>query len=98
MAREKNEAADAAKAIGNECDFSIGDASNEGTVVTAIELAVEKFGSLDGLHHVAGCSGRKKGDGPLHDSTLEGWNFTLEQNLTSVYLSNSAAVQKFFRT
>jgi NAD(P)-dependent dehydrogenase (short-subunit alcohol dehydrogenase family) len=47
------------------------------------------------LYHVAGGSGRKFGDGPLHELTLEGWNKTLELNLTSLMLSNQAAVKKF---
>ncbi len=35
------------------------------------------------------------GDGPLHELTLDGWNKTLELNLTSLMLSNQAAVKKF---
>jgi hypothetical protein len=42
------------------------------------------------LYHVAGGSGRKFGDGPLHELTMEGWNKTLELNLTSLMLSNQA--------
>ena len=35
------------------------------------------------------------GDGPLHELTLDGWNKTLELNLTSLMLSNQAAVRQF---
>ena len=35
------------------------------------------------------------GDGPLHEITLEGWNKTLELNLTSLMLSNQAAIREF---
>src|SRR5690606_20124093 len=72
-----------------------GDAIHEGTASQAIELCVEKWGGFDGLYHVAGGSGRKMGDGPLHEMTMEGWNKTLELNLTSVMLSNRAAVRFF---
>lgn len=72
-----------------------GDATEEDTAPRAIELCLEDWGSFDGLYHVAGGSGRKMGDGPLHDITLEGWNKTLELNLTSVMLSNRAAVRAF---
>lgn len=72
-----------------------GDASLENTAKDAIELCVSTFGDFDGLYHVAGGSGRRMGDGPLHDITLEGWNFTFELNLTSMFLSNQAAVRKF---
>jgi NAD(P)-dependent dehydrogenase (short-subunit alcohol dehydrogenase family) len=44
---------------------------------------------------VAGGSGRKFGDGPLHEISLEGWNQTLSLNLTSLMLSNQAAVKAF---
>ncbi|MEM6767579.1 MAG: SDR family oxidoreductase [Bacteroidota bacterium] len=71
------------------------DARIEGTTEKAIERCVEEFGSFDGLFHVAGGSGRKWGDGPLHELSLEGWQKTMDLNLTSVMLSNQAAVQHF---
>lgn len=70
-----------------------GDATEEAVAKKAIELCVEKFEGFDGLYHVAGGSGRKFGDGPLHELTLEGWNKTLQLNLTSLMLSNKAAVE-----
>ena len=74
-----------------------GDASHARTAADAIELAVKQFGGFDGLYHVAGGSGRKHGDGPLHEVTDEGWNYTLQENLTSVFYSNRAAVQMLLR-
>jgi NAD(P)-dependent dehydrogenase (short-subunit alcohol dehydrogenase family) len=71
------------------------DATHPETAVNAIETCLELFGSFDGLYHVAGGSGRKFGDGPLHEISLDGWNKTLEINLTSLMLSNQAAVKKF---
>ncbi len=73
----------------------VGDATAENTAKSAIELCLSEFGGFDGLYHVAGGSGRKYGDGPLHELTLEGWNKTFELNLTSLMLSNQAAVQTF---
>ncbi|MEX2594925.1 MAG: SDR family oxidoreductase [Anditalea sp.] len=72
-----------------------GDATQEDTASRAIELCLKEWGNFDGLYHVAGGSGRRMGDGPLHEITLEGWNKTLELNLTSVMLSNRAAVKAF---
>jgi NAD(P)-dependent dehydrogenase (short-subunit alcohol dehydrogenase family) len=71
------------------------DASKEGTADEAIESCITSLGGFDGLYHVAGGSGRKFGDGPLHELTLDGWNKTLELNLTSLMLSNRAAIKKF---
>jgi NAD(P)-dependent dehydrogenase (short-subunit alcohol dehydrogenase family) len=85
----------AEKELGENAKAFQGDASHENTSKDAIELCIATFGDFDGLYHVAGGSGRKMGDGPLHDITLEGWNFTFELNLTSMFLSNQAAVRKF---
>src|SRR6186997_250001 len=50
-----------------------GDATDRAVVDTVIETAVQMYGRLDGLYHVAGGSGRRLGDGPLHEITDEGW-------------------------
>ena len=34
-------------------------------------------GRLDAVYSVAGISGRRYGDGPLHEATLEGWETVL---------------------
>ncbi|MGC4231432.1 MAG: SDR family oxidoreductase [Niabella sp.] len=81
--------------LGKPCKGYTGDACDADTAVNAIELCIDAFGGFDGLYHVAGGSGRKMGDGPLHEITLEGWNRTMELNLVSLMLSNQAAVKKF---
>jgi NAD(P)-dependent dehydrogenase (short-subunit alcohol dehydrogenase family) len=72
-----------------------GDATANGTADKAIKNCIRQFGGFDGLYHVAGGSGRKFGDGPLHELTREGWEYTLSLNLTSLMLSNQAAVRSF---
>ncbi|HWG45173.1 MAG TPA: SDR family oxidoreductase [Gemmataceae bacterium] len=57
--------------------------------------AVAFLGGLNVLYHVAGISGRRFGDGPLHECTDEGWDATLTANLTSTFLTNRAAVRCF---
>ena len=74
-----------------------GDATDSATSEALIALAVEQFGSLSGLYHVAGGSGRSHGDGELHEMTDEGWEFTLDLNLTSLAYSNRAAIRHFLR-
>ena len=73
----------------------VGDATDPRTATDAIDKCLHSFGSFNGLYHVAGGSGRKFGDGPLHELSLDGWNRTLNLNLTSLMLSNQAAVKKF---
>lgn len=69
-----------------------GDATETGTAQRAIERCIQHFGAFDGLYHVAGGSGRRFGDGPLHEITPEGWEYTMKLNLTSLMFSNQAAV------
>jgi meso-butanediol dehydrogenase / (S,S)-butanediol dehydrogenase / diacetyl reductase len=52
----------------------------------AVAAAVERFGRLDVLVCAHGGSGRGFGDGPVDECTEDGWNATLELNLTSVFL------------
>ena len=72
------------------------DAMDPETARKAVQLAVMNFGRLHGLYHVAGGSGRRWGDAALHEVTDEGWERTLQLNLTSMMYSNRAAVNQFF--
>ena len=81
--------------LGEKSQGIVADAVNPETAINAIDTCISKYQGFDGLYHVAGGSGRKMGDGPLDTLTLEGWNKTMELNLTSLMLSNQAAVKKF---
>lgn len=80
-----------------QSEVFLGDATDPATAPNAIALATERFGPLNGLYHVAGGSGRRMGDGPLHEITDAGWEFTLQLNLTSLFYSNRAAVGQFLK-
>lgn len=73
------------------------DATSLEAAERAVALAVESFGKLDALYHVAGGSGRSKGDGPLHEITDDGLRYTLDLNLSSIILSNRAAIRQFLK-
>lgn len=73
------------------------DATNETVAEDAIKYCIEKYNGFDGLLHVAGGSGRSFGDGPLHEMNVEAWDKTLTLNLTSVMLSNKAAINAFLQ-
>ena len=85
----------ARSALGSNARVMSGDASMPETAQLAIKEALNEFGSFHGLYHVAGGSGRRKGDGPLHEVTDEGWKYTIDLNLTSVFYSNRAAIRQF---
>ena len=89
---------DNARAVDEFGDDVVGisaDACDPGTADQAIATALERFGRVDALYHVAGGSGRRRGDGPLHEVTDEGVEFTLDLNLKSLIYSNRAAVRHF---
>ncbi|WP_304233593.1 SDR family NAD(P)-dependent oxidoreductase [Jiulongibacter sediminis] len=85
----------AGQILGQNTRVLAADAIKPETAQKAVELCISEFGDFDGLYHVAGGSGRRFGDGPLHELTLEGWQKTFDLNLTSLMLSNQAAVKKF---
>lgn len=95
VGRNPDSCKEAEGALGEGAVSVSGDATNPTTIKKAIKKAHETFGTINGLFHVAGGSGRKWGDGPLHNITLEGWNKTMELNLTSLMLSNQAMVNYF---
>jgi NAD(P)-dependent dehydrogenase (short-subunit alcohol dehydrogenase family) len=97
VGRDPGRASGAEEVLGLSARKLVGDAIKPETAERAIEMALEEFGAFHGLYHVAGGSGRRAGDGPLHEATVEGWEYTLRLNLTSVFLSNHAAVRQFLR-
>ena len=96
VGRNERSAATAGHELGQQhADTMVGDAVEPRTAPRAIQLALDRFGRFDGLYHVAGGSGRAKGDGPLHEVTDEGIDYTIDLNFKSVLYSNRAAVQQF---
>jgi NAD(P)-dependent dehydrogenase (short-subunit alcohol dehydrogenase family) len=73
------------------------DATSATEVEALFAETVKLLGGLDVLYHVAGSSGRKHGDGPLHECTDAGWHATLDANLKSVFLTNRAAIRQFLK-
>jgi NAD(P)-dependent dehydrogenase (short-subunit alcohol dehydrogenase family) len=89
------ESKSAENTLGPQAVSITADANSPSTAAMAIELCIERFGGMDGLYHVAGGSGRKFGDGPLHEMQDDGWQKTLHWNLDSLMYSNKAALQYF---
>ena len=91
--------AETTEAAGRELGSGVvsltGDATDPEVAEEAVKLAVGRFGRVDALYHVAGGSGRSKGDGPVHELTDEGLGYTLDVNLKSVFYSNRSAVRQF---
>lgn len=97
VGRDDEHLAAARETLGARARVLAGDATRPETAPAAIETALDLLGGFHGLYHVAGGSGRKFGDGPLHEITDAGWEATLSLNLTSVFYSNRAAVRQFLK-
>ncbi|MBZ0255298.1 SDR family oxidoreductase [bacterium] len=95
--RDDEYLADARKQLGGGVVILTGDAMQPGLANQAVDTAVERFGALHGLYHIAGGSGRRKGDGPLHEASDQGWDYTIQLNLTSLFYSNRAALKQMMR-
>jgi NAD(P)-dependent dehydrogenase (short-subunit alcohol dehydrogenase family) len=95
VGRRPASAVSAQEQLGPVAHAIAADACHPATAPRAIEETLSRFGRFDGLYHVAGGSGRRLGDGPLHELTDEGWHATLDLNLTSLMFSNRAAVRQF---
>ncbi len=82
------------EAAGGTCKWHAADLRREPDVTRAF-AAFDRMGRrLDAVYSVAGISGRRFGDGPLHEATLEGWETVLSTNATSQFLVARAALQR----
>jgi NAD(P)-dependent dehydrogenase (short-subunit alcohol dehydrogenase family) len=72
--------ADEIAAAGGDCGWARADLTIEDEADRATQLCLDRYGRIDGLFAVAGGSGRRFGDGPLHEMDLGGWEATLRLN------------------
>jgi NAD(P)-dependent dehydrogenase (short-subunit alcohol dehydrogenase family) len=75
------------------CDYHIADLTRSDAVAVAVERCVARYDRVDALFNAAGISGRRLGDGPLHECSEEGWDVTMETNLKSTFLMGRAVVR-----
>jgi NAD(P)-dependent dehydrogenase (short-subunit alcohol dehydrogenase family) len=96
ISRTAEHAQDLAAGLGadREAGWAQADLTDEAAVGAAVAAAVGRFGRIDGVFSVAGGSGRRFGDGPLHELTAEGWDRTLELNLRSQALLARAVTRQ----
>lgn len=78
-------------------DQYIVDLMQEEEVKGCVEKVVCKYGTIDCLYNIAGGSGRKFGDGPIDTCTLEGFQSTLQLNLTTHFLMCKYVVKQMMK-
>lgn len=83
VGRSKDNLADLAREVGF---FPVAlDLTQAGAAKTVVEEALRQFGRLDYLINVAGISGRKFGDGPVHEASDEGWDMVMDTNAKTTF-------------
>ena len=73
------------RSLGATAEYIIGDLTDASFAPLLVASVIARFGRLDGVFNVAGISGRRYGDGPVHECTEEGWAITLNTNATTQY-------------
>jgi NAD(P)-dependent dehydrogenase (short-subunit alcohol dehydrogenase family) len=81
------------RTAGGTADAHAADLTDEAAVDAAVAACLAATGRIDGLLSVAGGSGRRFGDGPIHELTVGGWDRTMELNLRSQALVSRAVVR-----
>ncbi|NOY55386.1 MAG: SDR family oxidoreductase [Actinobacteria bacterium] len=72
---------------GGVCEWARADLTIEAEADHAAKACLDRFGRIDGLFAVAGGSGRRFGDGPIHEMPLTGWEATLRLNGYPAFLA-----------
>lgn len=81
-------------AEGGTCAWHAADLTIAADVEETVARCVAAFGGIDALFNVAGISGRRLGDGPIHECTEEGWDATLDTNVRSMFLMCRAVIHQ----
>lgn len=77
--------------------FHVADLTILEAVAEAVEACVAQFGRIDALFNVAGISGRRFGDGPIHECSVEGWQTTFDNNVKTTFLMCREVIKQMLR-
>jgi NAD(P)-dependent dehydrogenase (short-subunit alcohol dehydrogenase family) len=79
---------------GGRATWQAADLRHEDAVESVFHAFGDELPRLDAVYSVAGISGRRFGDGPLHEATTEGWDTVMAVNARSQFLVARAAVRR----
>jgi NAD(P)-dependent dehydrogenase (short-subunit alcohol dehydrogenase family) len=85
---------DGIRGEGGSAGWAAANLAVEADAEAAVSACVGVFGRVDLLYGVAGISGRRHGDGALHEMTLAGWQTVMDGNATSQFLVCRAVVRR----
>lgn len=89
-----NETLDLVRQVEGEATLHVGDLTQEAANEEVVKLAVDRYGRLDVMYNNAGrCE-----FSPIHETSLEAWRFTVENELTLVFLGCKHALRAMLET
>jgi len=80
------QAASEIRALGGAARYAEADVTRADDVRLLFARARELYGSPDVVLNVAGISGRRYGDGPIHECSDDGWDTVMNANTRSMFL------------
>ena len=90
-------AAQAIRNSGGEAHFIAVDMAQPEQVEALVQQTVAYYGGLNILLSNAGIGGRKLGDGPIHECTIEGWDTIMTVNLRGMFLACKYAIPELLK-
>jgi len=77
---------------GGRAAYVVADVSRRDDVERAFRWTLAEHGRIDVLFNVAGISGRRFGDGPVHECTDEGFDMVMDVNVKGTFMCCRAAL------
>jgi len=85
--------ADQLTSSGGPADYLVTDLALTQSAERVVERCLMRFSRIDALFNAAGISGRKYGDGPVHECSDQGWEITLAANVKSMFMLSRAVIK-----
>jgi len=98
ISRDENQCIQLGDEIAHETGkygYCCADLTDSWQTAAAFEAARGAFSNIRGVFAAAGASGRRLGDGPLHEITDNGWEGTFRLNATPTFLTAKNAILTF---
>jgi NAD(P)-dependent dehydrogenase (short-subunit alcohol dehydrogenase family) len=86
--------AESIEQAGGRARWLAAELEQEEAAESVVGECVGAFGRLDAVFNVAGISGRRFGDGPVHELTADGWDTVMSTNVRSMFLVTRAAIRQ----
>jgi NAD(P)-dependent dehydrogenase (short-subunit alcohol dehydrogenase family) len=81
------------RSLGGDVAFMAADLTSAKSAARVADGCAKRFHRIDAVFNVAGISGRKFGDGAVHECTEEGWDITMATNVKSMFLVCRSALK-----